>query len=134
FVDDPKTWPTWYSGMTEILDSEDYAWDKVGDSVKVAYSVLGRQLDLTCTIEEHDEFKLVRFLCEVPDPLPDAMWTWRWTELGEDRLALTVTMEAEATTNWFGKIIDKMVLPRIYQRDLVASLDNLAEIAMVELT
>ena len=31
-------------------------------------------------------------------------------------------------------IIEKMVLPRILQRDLATTLDNLAEIAAVELT
>jgi hypothetical protein len=66
--------------------------------------------------------------------LPRGHQTWRYTDLGDDRMMLEVVMEGEDSTNWFGKIIDKMVLPRLYQRDLKDSLDNLANIAAVDLT
>jgi uncharacterized protein YndB with AHSA1/START domain len=131
---DPMTWPVWYAGCTEIIDPETAAFGKVGDTVRVAYSVLGRRLEFPCTIEEYEEHKLVRFVTEMPGPLPRGHQTWRYTDLGDDRMMLEVVMEGEDSTNWFGKIIDRMVLPRIYQRDLKDSLDNLANIAAVDLT
>jgi uncharacterized protein YndB with AHSA1/START domain len=134
YATDPMTWPRWYSGITEIIDPETAAWGKVGDTVKVAYSVLGRRLEFPCTIEEYEEHKLVRFATEMPGPLPRGHQIWHWTDLGDDKMAFEVVMEGEDSTNWFGKLIDKMVLPHIYQRDLKDSLDNLANIAAVDLT
>jgi uncharacterized protein YndB with AHSA1/START domain len=131
---DPLTFPRWYSGCTEILNPETASWEKVGDTVQVAYTVLGRRLEFPCIIEEYEEHKLIRFVGDLPGALPRAHQTWHWTDLGDDRMEFTVAIEGEDQTNWFGKIIDKMVLPRIYQRDLTSSLDNLAEIAAVELT
>ena len=134
YGNDFDTWPLWYAGCTEIIDPETAAWGKVGDTVRVAYKVLGRRLEFPCTIDEYEEYKVIGFVCDMPKPLPRVHQTWRYTDLGDDRMMFDVVMEGEESTNWFGKIIDKMVLPRIYQRDLRTSLDNLAEIAAVELT
>jgi len=130
---DFNTWPLWYAGCTEILDPDTAAWGKVGDTVRVAYKVLGRRLEFPCTLDEYDEYKVTGFVCDMPNPIPRVHQTWRYTDLGDDRMMLDVVMEGEEPINWFGKIIDKMVLPRIYQRDVATSLDNLAEIAAVEL-
>jgi hypothetical protein len=134
YHNDFNTWPLWYAGCTEIIDPETAAWGEVGDTVRVAYKVLGRRLEFPCIIEEYEEHKLVRFLCDMPKPIPRAHQTWRYTDLGDDRMVLDVVMEGEDSTNWFGKIVDRMVLPRIYQRDMANSLDNLVNIAAVDLT
>jgi len=129
-----RSWPLWYAGVIEIIEPETGSWEKVGDTVRAAYKAMGRRLEVPCTIEEREEYKLVRFVAAMPKPLPAVHQTWRYTDLGDDRMVFDVTLEAEESTNWFGKLIDKMVLPRIYQRDLKDSLDNLANIAAVDFT
>jgi len=42
-------------------------------------------------------------------------------------------METEEPTNFFGKTIDRMLLPRILERDLKQSLENLNDIYTVGL-
>ena len=53
--------------------------------------------------------------------------------IGEDRAELTVELETEEPTNFFGKVIEKTQVPQIYHRDTVRSLGNLEEIATVGL-
>lgn len=132
FATDPMTWPRWFSGINEILDSDETTWQDVGDAVQVAYSVLGRRLEFPCIIQEYEDQRLIRLLCQMPAPLPNVMLTWQWTDLGDEELALTGVVETEPATSWFGKAIDATVLPRMYRRDLATSMDNLVEIAMVE--
>lgn len=134
YATDPLAFPRYFSGVTEILNPETASWEKVGDTVQAAYTVLGRRLEVPCTIEEYEEHKLIRYVGEMPKPLPVVHQTWRYTDLGDDRMMLGVVTEGEDPTNWFGKVIDKTVLPRIFKRDVATTLDNLAEIAAVELT
>lgn len=127
YTTDCRTWPDWYASMTEIVKPG--PWAGKGDTVDVAYKVLGRRLEFSCKIEEFKEHESIRFGAHLPKPLPLVHQHWTWEELGNDRVALSVTIEGDDPTNWFGKIIDRTVLPGIYRRDLANSLDNLAQMA-----
>ena len=50
FSMDFNEWPLWYSGMLEIVEPEKGAWSKPGDSVRIAYKMLGRRIEYTCTV------------------------------------------------------------------------------------
>lgn len=56
----------------------------------MAHKVLGRRLEFPYIIEEYEEPKLVRFLRDMPNPIPRAHQTSRYTDLGDDRLRLDV--------------------------------------------
>jgi hypothetical protein len=130
FSMDFREWPLWYAGMLEIVEPERAAWSKPADVVRIAYKLLGRRIEYNCTVSEWKEHELVTFVAE-PPALPAAHFRWQWRALDEDRTELTVTLETEEPTSFFGKVIDKTLLPSIYHRDLVRSLNNLQEIAEV---
>ena len=130
FSMDFNEWPLWYAGMLEIVEPEKCAWSKPGDSVRVAYKMLGRRIEYTCTVSEYKEYELVDFVAE-PPVLPAAHFRWHWKPLGEERVELTVELESEEPTSFFGKVIEKTQVPRIYHKDTVRSLSNLEEIATV---
>ena len=132
FTMDFKGWPMWYAGMLEIVEPEKAAWAKPGDTVRIAYKLLGRRIEYSCTVSEWKEHELLAFVAE-PPALPAANFSWHWRPLGEDRAELTVELETEEPTSFFGKVIEKTQVPRIYHKDLVRTLSNLEEIAAVGL-
>jgi hypothetical protein len=132
FSMDFNEWPLWYAGMLEIVKPEKGAWAKPGDSVRVAYKLLGRRIEYTCTVSEYQEYELLHFVAE-PPALPAAHFRWHWRPLDLDRVELTIELETEEPTSFFGKVIEKTQVPRIYHKDLVRSLSNLDEIATIGL-
>ncbi|MCP4225027.1 MAG: SRPBCC family protein [Actinomycetia bacterium] len=129
FTMDFHEWPLWYAGMLGIVEPEMGAWAKPGDSVRIAYKMMGRRIEYTCTVSEWKEHELLDFVAE-PPALPAAHFRWHWQPLGEGRAQVIVELETDEPTTFFGKVIEKTQIPRIYHRDMVRSLDNLEEIAM----
>jgi hypothetical protein len=123
-VADFRRWPDWYAGMTEILEPEKGRWGAVGDKVRFAYRLLGRRVEGEAIVKEFRELELVAFRTEVPG-LPTVHFEYRYEEKGREAFVLTVAMETEEPTSFFGKAIDKMLLPRVLERDLRHSLENL---------
>jgi hypothetical protein len=127
YCDDFKTWPMWYSGMTEIIDPEEARWMEREDEVRFGYKLLGRRLEGVTILDELIDAELVRFHTEIPG-LPVVHFAYHYAEIEAERFELRVEMETEEPTSFFGKTIDRMVMPRALERDLRASLDNLADI------
>lgn len=123
-VADFKRWPDWYAGMTEILEPEKGHWAAPGDKVRFAYRLLGRRVEGEAILEEFKELELVAFRTEVPG-LPVVHFVYRHAEKSPEAFNLTVAMETEEPTSFFGKAIDKMLLPKVLERDLRHSLENL---------
>ena len=125
YLDDYRTWPSWYAGVLEIIEPEDAGWSSPGDKVRFAYKLLGRRVEGECTLEEVREAELVKFTAKIP--MVDVHQEWWYSDAGDGAFILRVIMETSEPTNWFGKVIDKMVVPRMLERDLRQTLDSLEE-------
>lgn len=132
YATDFRTWPDWYVGMAEILDPDDATWIEPGDELRFAYKLLGRRLEGTAILDEMRDAELVKFHSEVPG-LPVVYFEYRYREAGDQAFVLTAIMETEEPTSFFGKAIDRMVLPVALERDLRHSLENLDTIFTAEL-
>ncbi|MDH5371926.1 MAG: hypothetical protein OEX97_03175 [Acidimicrobiia bacterium] len=129
YIDDFKMWPDWYVGMTEIIEPEVGQWIFAGDTVKFLYRLLGRQVQGVAMLDEKRDGVLARFHSEVPG-LPRVHFEYHYMTAGDQAFMLKVVLETkeEELTSFFGKVIDRMMLPRVLERDLKGSLDNLEEI------
>ena len=132
YLDDYRTWPTWYTGMLEIIEPDAAAWDQPGDKVRFAYKLLGRRLEGECTLEEVRTAEYVRFTATVA-MVGDVHQEWIYGDAGEDTFTLKAIMETDEPTSFFGKAVDKMIIPRILERDLKHTLDHLEEIFAMEI-
>ena len=129
YLDDYNKWPDWYVGMTEILDAGMAQWVFPGDSVKFAYRLLGRRVEGVSTLDEKIDGQFVRFHSDVPG-LPRVYHEFHYGTAGDEAFILKVVLETkeDELTSFFGKVIDKTMFPRVLDRDLRGSLDNLEEI------
>jgi hypothetical protein len=126
FLDDFTTWPAWYVGVLEIIDPDAAAWDKPGDTVRYYYKLLGRRLESLNTLEEVREAEFLKFTAS--SVVAEVHFEWTYRDVGDDAFSMSVVMETTEPTNFFGRIIDKMVIPRMLERDLRHTFDNLEEI------
>lgn len=127
YLRDFRLWPHWYVGMIEILAPEEGLWAKAGDTVRFAYKLLGRRLEGEVVLEVFRECELVRFTARVPG-LSDVHQAYRFAEAGPSDFSLQVEMEAGEATFYFGKVVDRMLLPRALERDLNAAMENLNDV------
>jgi hypothetical protein len=132
YCDDFKTWPLWYSSMTEIIDPEEARWYEPGDVVRFGYKLLGRRIEGVAILDELIDGELVRFHTEIPT-LPVVHFAYHYAGIEPERFELRVEMETEEPTSFFGRTIDRMVMPRALERDLRASMDNLTDIFVARL-
>jgi len=58
---------------------------------------------------------------------------WQHRPLADERVRFEVVFESEDPTTFFGKVIDMTILPGLWRRDLIHSLDSLDELAKVGL-
>lgn len=126
YLDDFRTWPSWYAGMLEIIEPDKALWSSPGDKVRFAYKLLGRRLEGECTLEEVREAEFVKFTATIPT-VGDVHQEWYYSDAGDAAFSLRVIMETTEPTSFFGKVIDKMVIPRVLERDLRNTLDALEE-------
>ncbi len=126
YLDDFRTWPSWYSGMMEIVEPESAMWSAPGDRVRFAYKLLGRRLEGESTLEEVREAEFVKFTASIPT-VGDVHQEWYYRDAGDADFNLRVVLETTEPTSFFGKVIDKAVIPRVIERDLQNTLDSLQE-------
>lgn len=132
YLDDFRMWPDWYVGMMGIIDPETCAWAKPGDKVRFAYKLLGRRIESTATLDKRQEVEFDVFRTEVPG-LPVVHFEYHYSTTEPETFTLRVVMETEEPTSFFGKTIDRMLFPRLLERDLRRSLENLADIFAIGL-
>ena len=126
YLMDIKTIPDWRVGVIEMIEPEWASWHMPGDRMRLAYRVLGRRVESECTLEENKEAELVRFTTRTPR-LPSVHESWHYTPKGQDAFELKVIQETEEAESFFGKVIDRMLLPRVIEKDLARTLDNLED-------
>lgn len=124
-------WPSWYSGLTEILEAPPGgSWDEPGDTISFHYKVLGRLLDGEVVLKEMREYNLVRSIVSISG-LPRVHQEYRYAAADEGSFSLKVVLETEEVRTFLGRVIDRTLLPRIMERDLTRTLENLQDIFVV---
>jgi len=134
YIDDFRLWPDWYTGITKIVEPETGTWMEPGDSVKFHYRMLGRRMDGVLTLDERLPGELVRMHSEILG-LPNVHFDYHYKSTGPEAFTLKIVMEVdeEQPVAFFGKVLDKLLLPRTLERDLKHSLDHLEEIFIADL-
>jgi hypothetical protein len=127
FIDDFHSWPSWYVGMSEIIEPEQASWHDPGDEVRFRYALLGRHVEGVAILEDRSAAEMARFRTEVPG-LPVFHFTYQYSKIGRDSFELDVTMDTDEPTSLFGKAVDRTLLPRTVERDVERSLENLEDI------
>lgn len=130
YLVEPTNWPKFYANL---VDAEAGSWSRAGDTVKCKYRLLGRKLDAIARLDSVEPAQEVRFSAIV-EGLPDTKQHWQYRDDGDGSTEITVTLSTGETTNWFGKAIDRIVVPRALERDLSRTLDAIEELAPIELT
>lgn len=129
YLRDFNNWPAYYAGMIEIIEPDECRWETPGDIVRLAYRLVGRRIEAEVRLEEMRPAELVRWTASVPG-LPDVHQEWRYKEF-DDHIELTITMETEEPTSFFGKAIDKTLLPIALERDLKHTMENIKDVLAV---
>jgi hypothetical protein len=127
YIDDFRMWPDWYVGLTHLIEPNMGAWNGPGDEVRFESKLLGRRIEGRCVLDEKIEGELARYHVVVPN-LPIVYFTWHYTGAGPEAFTAKVEMETEEPTSFFGKTIDRTLLPRVLERDLKRSMENLTDI------
>jgi hypothetical protein len=132
YISDFHTWPLWYVGITELIDPERCRWSQPGDEVRYRYKILGRHIDATSILDESIDLERKAFRT-VSSGFPEVHWEYRYAAAGQEAFILRVVMETEEPTSFFGRTVDRMLLPRIVERDAKRSLENLHDIFVADL-
>lgn len=125
YLTDPGTWTDYYSGIVAIDDPE-ASFDSAGDTVGFTYSLLGRRLKGTATVDEIRSGELIRHTARVSG-LPDVHQTWEYKDSGNG-CSVEVTMSTEESDSFLGKTIDRFVIPRALGRDIELTLARIEDV------
>jgi hypothetical protein len=121
---DPANWPSYYNGMIEVLPFDRF--EDPGDSVTVRYRILGRVTKVEATLLERRPAERLRLRGDATG-LPSVEHDWTFEDT-DDGTRVTVTMKTPEIDSWLGRTLDRLVLPRQFERDLHRSLDNLEDL------
>lgn len=126
---DPAFWPHYYNGM---VAAETERFTEAGDVAHFRHRLLGRLMDGEARLLEFDAPNRIRIEAEVKGMPPvEQDWVYEDTEDGGTRIhAVMTTPEVES---WFGRTLDRFVMPRQLERDLLRTLDNVEDLLRVGL-
>lgn len=117
---DPKRLPEYAPGVTSVED----IWQteqRLGDSFRTTYAVLGLHFPMSFTVTEHEPAtkRTMRF-----EGGMKGAWTWRLSPQGKST-HLTTTMEYEMTGGILGKAVNAMLVERMNEKNAERLLENL---------
>ncbi len=124
YINDVSRWPQWYSGLLQIHHPESASWERPGDQVHWSYRLLGRTLQGSVVLVRMAPPRLVSLRSHI-QRLPDVLWEYRFEDAGPRAFTLTIVMETPEVATFFGRSIDSVLVPRLLERELDASLENL---------
>ena len=124
---EPSNWPSYYNGMTEVLPYERFA--EPGDAVTFRYRLLGRMVEGTATLQELGAGERIAIRTDVKG-LPTIVHDWTYED-SEDGTHIRATMDTPPVDSWFGRAIDRFIIPRQLERDLARTLDNVEDLVAV---
>jgi hypothetical protein len=99
------------------------AFDYITDPRTLELWVAGLML----LLEENQPGEYRKINTDVPG-IGTVTQQWFFTATEDDRVTLRVVYDTAEPTTFFGKIIDRTVVPKAVQRDLKATMSNLEEI------
>ena len=126
YMNDPHHWAEWFVNLLSV-ENPDARWAEPGDRVRFIYRLLGRKLEGECIIDGREAPTLISYTARIPG-MPDVHHTWWHLEAPGPMVTTTVVLETEEPTSYFGKVVDRMLIPRALERDLRRTLDNLADL------
>jgi len=125
YITDPHHWADWFVNLLSVEDP-DQRWTEPGDVVRFNYRLLGRKLEGELIIDERQAPTLMSYTAKIPG-MPIIRHTWRHVEAPGPVVTTTVVQETDEPTSFFGKVVDRMLIPRALEHDLRRTLDNLAD-------
>jgi hypothetical protein len=124
FLADPANLPRYYNGIVDLTVPARFT--EPGDEVTFRYRVLGRTVDARARLLDRDPGVRLRTRSEA-DGIPSVEHDWHHEDVDEGT-RVTVTMATDGVDSWFGRAIDRLVLPRHLEKDLARSLENIEEL------
>lgn len=119
---DPRRWPTWFVGMSEIdkLTGE----GEVGTVAEFSYALAGMHFPVTVEVtEDHIGPEGARWQGKIGGPLSGEQ-TWIYTPKGDDT-EVTVEIEYTVPGKALGKIADRLIIERTQERSADQTMENL---------
>jgi hypothetical protein len=126
---EPSNWPSYYNGMTEVLPYERFA--EPGDAATFRYRLLGRTLEGVSSLVELRPGERIVIRADVQG-LPTVEHDWTYED-AEEGTRVRVVMDTPPVDSFFGRAIDRFILPRQLERDLARTLDNVEDLVAVGL-
>jgi hypothetical protein len=123
-VTDPGSWPSYYSGVLEVLPFDRF--EAPGGTVTARYRILGRLTNVDVTLLDLRTAERIHLRADATG-LPSVEHDWGFAD-AEGGTLVTVTMRTPEVDSWLGRTLDRFVLPRQFERDLDRSLDNLEDL------
>ena len=130
YLNNPSHWCEWFTNLVSIEDAEPH-WSQPGDTVRFVYRLLGREVHGECTIDRREPPTLISYTARLPG-FPSVHHEWQHTDL-DGAISTVVVLESEEPESLFGKVVDRMLLPRALERDLRRTLENLEDIFAIGL-
>lgn len=123
YLSDVSNWPSYYNN---ILDATGGQFQVPGDTATFRYRILGRIADVSAEVLEGTPGERVRLVARTKG-LPDTEHDWRY-EPTSTGTTVRVTLHAPEPDNWLGRVVDRVVIPRQFEKDLNRTLDNIGEL------
>lgn len=128
-VVEPVRWPVFYNNLVSV--AEDARFEQPGDRVEFDYRVLGRVVRAKAQLIEIHLPGSLGLTVRVPGAVT-ARHRWVFQADGGGTL-VSVRLEVDDVTDWFGVPVDRFVVGRALQADLSRTLDNLSDSVAVGL-
>jgi hypothetical protein len=126
YLIDPKTWTYWMAGILDVTDPDHARWEQPGDQINLGYRLLGRRVETQVELDENQAAQYVRV--HATTPVGEVTQEWFYSDTGETSTTLRVVYETDEPTSFFGKIIDRTMIPKTIERDLKTTMGNLEQI------
>jgi hypothetical protein len=126
YLIDPKTWTSWMAGLIAVTDPDNTRWEQPGDTILCRYRLLGRKMETQVVLKENQPAQYVKI--HATTSVGGVTQEWFYSDAGETSTILRVVYDTDETTSFFGKIIDRTMIPKTIERDLKTTMGNLEQI------
>ena len=130
FITTPDAWPSWYNNCIAVHQAN--GWARVGDHAELTIRMLGRDVAVRMELDEYTVDTHTR-IHTTAQGLPDVVQAWDLADTADGNTEVTVTLETAEATSFFGRVVDRFLLPKTIERDLARSLDNLEDLVDIEI-
>ena len=126
YIEDFRTWPEWMD--VDLIDSDESARTKPGDTVRLAGKVLGLPIRGELILEEFTAPEVSRTLYRWPG-WPDIHVEQRYTHAGPGAFTLELTAHTREDEGWLGNAVawSMMNISQMMRRQVQSDFDRLDE-------